>query len=1235
MDLRRWRRTPLILALAAATLLAASCGGDQHGQGPEPVASSSSALNTSPKISDFALYAQRSVTLGASDQINGGDVGVSTAASPSFGTQLRVGSSATVQMSHSLLAPSVSLASGAHVGDVQTNSLTNNGGTFGTQASFPGAAMPVPVLGAPTGSGGSNVNVPAFTITILSPGNYGTLSVTGTVLLSAGSYTFTSVTMANQAHLGVVSGTATVSVAGSFSAGQFVTIASPGFQPAGQLVISVAGSDSGGAAAFSVGPSAGISALLSAPHGTLSLGNSTTATGAFGGFDVSVGAGCTITYQSGFSPSPKGQQQLTGYVNPAVASAPLVGPVPPSTPVSLSFGLPVPNLQALQTFVHNVSDPTNSAYRHFVSVATFAANYGPSAAAYGRLTTWAQTRGLTTSSFPNNMVLSAQGTAAAVEQALHLNLNYYLRPDGTQFYSLDRDPSLDLADSVLAIQGLDNFVLPKAAILPNGNLMGNDFNVAYDGPAASVSSTSCGSQTGLYGSGQSIGIFAFVPSGIPSGTGFYQSDISSYVQAAQANSLSSAFAAITPTAPTVVPAGVPLSATTPVSGADTIETSMDIEVAYSMAPQAQVYVFEGSNPNDILSAMATQAGLATPLVNQLSTSWEQCDDQATQQILYEFAAQGQSFFISSGDNGAYPEDPSLNFNCRNNQLDTDDLDAATLVGGTQLTLQGPSSNFPVDANPEAWSSEVSWSCPSSSAVNCSGGGILTTQPLPTYQAGLSSLNSQASSSHRNVPDVAMVAWQKIKVFYDNLSQQQVSGGTSASSPLWAGYMALVNEKNASNNTTIGFANPAIYAIGEDATAYAACFHDMADGQSNQGFYSKGVGYTAVAGYDLVTGWGSPTCQLIGKLACATTCGTTECVDLDTTANHCGTCNNACGTGLSCCAASCHDLTSDPNNCGACARSCLGAACISGVCQPVTLAAVDAGITALAVDLTSVYWTSLNSDGSPGVFKVPLGGGSVVQLSNQDVSAQAQGIGIAVDGTNVYWTDDVGTNSSTLRAVPVGGGTTATVASNAPEGVAVDANNVYWAAGPATPNSGAIMKMPKSGGTPVALASGLASPLGIAVNSTSVFWTDFTNGLIMSVPIAGGAPVTVASNQSRPFAIAADNTSVYWNNDDTSPQFTGNGSVMKAPVGGGAPVTLASAQRISRGAIAIDGQSVYWVASVDNAGSSGEIMKVPLGGGAATSIVPSGAEVYGMAVDRSAVYYVTLAGGAASLMKVAK
>lgn len=91
-----------IVACASVVLLTASCGTDEPSR--KPTGASGAALNSSPTIANFVLYAERSVTLGSHDSVAGGDVGVRATVASSFGPQLTIGEHATVDAARNLLA---------------------------------------------------------------------------------------------------------------------------------------------------------------------------------------------------------------------------------------------------------------------------------------------------------------------------------------------------------------------------------------------------------------------------------------------------------------------------------------------------------------------------------------------------------------------------------------------------------------------------------------------------------------------------------------------------------------------------------------------------------------------------------------------------------------------------------------------------------------------------------------------------------------------------------------------------------------------------------------------------------------------------------------------------------------------------------------------------------------------------------------------------------------------------
>jgi hypothetical protein len=551
--------------------------------------------------------------------------------------------------------------------------------------------------------------------------------------------------------------------------------------------------------------------------------------------------------------------------------------VPPTTELALDIGLPFYDPQGqLPTIIQEVSDPTNANYRQFVNVSDFQARFGARPADYASLTTWAQSYGLTIArTFPSNLLLTVAGSASQFEQALFANLVFRLRCDGSSFVTVDREPSLNLTTKVLRITGLDDYVVPASSdaygfppqpivsattttwTLPNGSTMPTSYAYnASDIRAAYLGTT--GQCSGLLGNSQTVALTSFGP--------YDPNDIAAY-DAAQTPPRNPALVTL------MSSMQPPLFAPSP---PNVIETTMDIEAVQAIAPNAAVHVYEGSlgityHADDVLHAIAND-----PAVTVASNSWDYGRDDNSQQALNQMAAEGITFFNASRDFGNVG-DPQNDIN----------MDHQTLVGGTLLSTNQPVAN----AYPSVYyMSEDIWKVAPYGSKTVTGGGVMdgnlgdgpcfgwpfcsqTPTFIPGYQATLPAstwTTNGGSNVYRNYPDVAMLA-DNVALFYQGLP---TSGyGTSLSAPFWAGFVTLINEAATINSVAsrMGYMNPVLYGIGATmglpVDLYSKCFHDVADGYSNWNAQANATQiYPSVPGYDLSTGWGTPTCGLVQQLS---------------------------------------------------------------------------------------------------------------------------------------------------------------------------------------------------------------------------------------------------------------------------------------------------------------------------------------------------------------------------------
>ena len=497
----------------------------------------------------------------------------------------------------------------------------------------------------------------------------------------------------------------------------------------------------------------------------------------------------------------------------AAHSAIRIGDVDPARPMHLSVSLPLRNQAALTRLLAQLYDPASPTYRHFLSVAAYTAQFGPTEADYTAAAAFFRAQNLSVhAQAANRFLIQLDGTAADMQRVFHVTLHTYRHPvTGRLFTAPDTEPTLDLAVPVLQVIGLDDAVLPTPRLVfpaatlpgpratgsgPNGDFIGSDMRAAYYGTGA------------LTGAGQTLGLMEL--------KGYNTASVDTYFAKVHQTRTAKVV--------TVATDSVPPNCTGTCNDG---EQALDIEYAISMAPGLRAVEVYVGTASDVLNSMASRNTSA-----QLSTSWGWGEHFATDDALFrEMAAQGQSMLTASGDysslqaSGPWPEEDAN----------------LTAVGGTDLVTAGPGG---------AWSSETGW------RDSAGGPSVDKTIGIPSYQQAYVTAANHASATLRNVPDIA--ASSDFNMYFCSNNGCSSAGGTSFASPMWAGFVALANQRAANlGHPAAGFLNPTLYATGMTAKA-GKRLHDITVGQSGK--------FPCTPSYDLVTGLGSLNTGLIWLLA---------------------------------------------------------------------------------------------------------------------------------------------------------------------------------------------------------------------------------------------------------------------------------------------------------------------------------------------------------------------------------
>jgi subtilase family serine protease len=525
----------------------------------------------------------------------------------------------------------------------------------------------------------------------------------------------------------------------------------------------------------------------------------------------------------------QGQSMLTRHVREATLNgqAPSVGLLPATQSMHLNIVLPLRNQPELDNFLRELSDPTSGMYRRFLTVPEFTEKFGPTQQDYDAVVRFVKANGFTVvGGSRDGMDVQIVGPVSAVEKAFHLTMSTYQHPTENRiFYAPDREPTVDLPFQLWHVSGLDNFSLPHPLYVkrsdyaaahgidaekvvshattgsgPSASFLGSDMRAAYYGGTA------------LTGAGQNLGLFEFLGTDLADLTTYFKN-------VGQINNVPITLLSTDGTSTSCVDTGAG-------GRCDDTEQTLDMTQALGMAPGlSSLVMYIGSLDSAIISAMTTHNPLPTTI--GCSWGWTPADPSTLNPFFQKMAAQGQNFFAASGD--------ASTWSSRNEAWPADNAFIVS-VGGTDLVTASAGG---------AWKSETAW-------VD-SGGGISPDGiAIPSWQqlSGVINSSNKGSTSLRNGPDVSANANFTFYVCADQTTCTANNfGGTSFAAPMWAGYVALANQQLANNgDATLGFLNPTIYSQ-NITSSYATDFHDITSGTSGS--------FSAVTGYDLVTGWGSP------------------------------------------------------------------------------------------------------------------------------------------------------------------------------------------------------------------------------------------------------------------------------------------------------------------------------------------------------------------------------------------
>ncbi len=544
-------------------------------------------------------------------------------------------------------------------------------------------------------------------------------------------------------------------------------------------------------------------------------------------------------------------------------------------------------------------DPASPLFHKWLTPEQFGRRFGLADADIAKVQGWLEQQGLSVDSVARGKdSIRFSGTVGQVEAAFATEIHSYsvsVAGGQEQHYAPATELSVPsaLAPVILGVRNLDNFkprsMMKKPSAETLRRLVNPDFTSGSSGnhflapgDITTIYNVKPLLQGGVDGTGQTIAIMGQ--------SAVLLSDIAAFQNAA----------GLTLKAPTLQQ--VPGTGVSTIYSGDEGESDLDLEWSSALAPGAKIlFVYTGSvSGSGVFDA--AQYTVDNNLAQIISISYGLCENDlgtanyaSLEAITSRAATQGQSVLAASGDEGSTTcysnTKDSLTIRQSLNVSYPASSPFVTAVGGTEYSegtgtgaTQYWTANGSTDvvASAKSYIPEMVWNDDSSSGLAASGGGVSTLSAgKPSWQKGVPGIPADGA---RDVPDIALAAsnnhdpyllctsdtsnWTSGQSascdlgFRDSASNVlTAAGGTSFATPVFAGMVALINQKQ-NYSTGQGLLNTELYKLASNAATYGSVFHDITTG-TNACLASSGLcsaagesAYAAKTGYDQATGLGS-------------------------------------------------------------------------------------------------------------------------------------------------------------------------------------------------------------------------------------------------------------------------------------------------------------------------------------------------------------------------------------------